>query len=210
MKKIGRLYVITDINIQKKYSHVDIAKMAIDGGAEMIQFRDKFMNTSDLIKTASLMKKICDKSNILFIVNDRVDVAMIVDADGVHLGNDDVPVKEARKLLSVEKIIGATAHSLAEARKAQRDGADYIGFGHIFPTQSKITTSEPKGLFLLRKIVSLIKIPILAIGGIDLTNAPSVMQTGVFGIAVIGAVVKLNNPVQTIKSLKGIVYAKKN
>jgi thiamine-phosphate pyrophosphorylase len=205
--KIGRLSVITDMNIQKKYSHIDIAKMALKGAADILQFRDKFMNTSELIDTASRIKKICSKSKTKFIVNDRVDVAMIVDADGVHFGKEDIPVTEARKLLGKEKIIGATAHSLSEALKAQKDGADYIGFGHIYPTYSKTKTTKPKGLNLLRKVVNSINIPILAIGGIDLINAADVIETGVFGLAVIGAVVKSANPVQTIKTLKGIINA---
>ena len=208
--KIGRLCVITNTNIQKKYSHIDIAKMAVKGGADILQFRDKFMNTSNLIETAFQIKRICRKSKTKFIVNDRVDIAMIVDADGVHLGNEDIAIKEARKLLGKRKIIGATAHSLREAIKAQNDGADYIGFGHIYTTYSKIKNTKPKGLKLLKKVVSSINIPIFSIGGIDLTNATDVIETGVFGIAVIGAVVKSDNPVQTIKKLKGIINVQKN
>ena len=205
--RIGRLCVITDMNIQKKYSHIDIAKMAVKSGADILQFRDKFMSTSDLIETAFRIKKICSKSKIKFIVNDRIDVAMIVDADGVHLGKEDITVSEARKLLGNHKIIGATAHSLSEALIAQKDGADYIGFGHIYPTYSKTKTTKPKGLKLLKLVVRSINTPILAIGGIDLTNAADVIAIGVFGVAVIGAVVKSTNPVQTIKTLKGIIYA---
>lgn len=206
MKKIGRLCVITDTAVQSKYSHFEIVKLAIKGGADMIQFRDKMMSTSELIDTAIKLKKLCAKHNATFVVNDRVDVAMISDADGVHLGLEDISIKDARKLLGKSKIVGGTAHSLKEVVEAQKNGADYIGFGHIYPTGSKIKKDKPKGTTYLKKVVNEIKTPIIAIGGISSENIQDVMNTGVYGAAVIGSVVKSKKPVDEVKKLRKIIH----
>jgi len=208
MKKIGRLCIITDTTVQKKYSHYEIAKMAVKGGADMIQLRDKFLPTSELIQVAVKISAYCKKHKVLFLVNDRVDVAMIAGADGVHLGKQDIPVPEARKLLGRNKVIGGTAHSLSEARLREKEGADYIGYGHIFPTASKHKPEKPKGTAELGKIVMKIKTPIIAIGGIGIKNISEVMQTGVFGAAVIGSVVKNKYPQKTVKELREAIYGK--
>jgi thiamine-phosphate pyrophosphorylase len=205
MKKIGKLCVITDTNIQKKYSHIEIAEMAVQGGADIIQVRDKTMPSSELVETAIAIKKICDKAGALLIINDRVDIAMLSNADGVHLGKEDIPVKEARKLLG-NRIIGATANRLEDAKKSVKAGADYIGFGHIYSTQSKFKSTSPVGIKGLIEILNYIRIPVIAIGGIDLSNAGEVKNTGVHGIAVIGCVAKSQNPVNTVKQLKKIIY----
>lgn len=206
MKKIGRLCIITDTSIQNKFSHIDIAEMAIKGGADMIQLRAKNLGSAELINTASEILKICRKNNVTFIVNDRVDIAMITDADGVHLGVEDIPIKDGRKLLGKDKIIGGTAHSLGEAMFAQKVGADYIGYGHIYPTFSKHKPERPKGIKNLKKVVEKIKVPIIAIGGITVENAAEVIAAGCYGIAVIGSVVKSDNPVLVVKKLKEMVY----
>lgn len=205
MKKIGRLCIITDTNIQKKYSHVEIAEMAVKGGADIIQLRDKNMPASELAETAIAIKKICSKRAVL-IINDRVDIAMLSGADGVHLGKEDIPVNEARKLLGKNKYIGATANSLEDAKNAVKAGADYIGFGHIYPTQTKLKSTSPVGIKGLKEILNYISIPVIAIGGIDLTNAEEVIKTGVHGIAAIGCVLKSQNPFNTVKQLKKIIY----
>lgn len=209
-RKIGKLYVITDTAVQKKYSHIEIAQMAVRGGADVIQFRDKTISTGEMIETAKYLKKICSKAGVLFIVNDRVDIALVTDADGVHLGKEDIPIKEARKLLGDNKIIGGTAHTIKEAKKAQVDGADYLGFGHIFKTVSKHKETLPVGTSELKKVVNIIGIPVLAIGGIGLDNIDEVIQTGVHGVAVIGSAVKSKNPQKAVKDLRRIIYGKKN
>jgi thiamine-phosphate pyrophosphorylase len=207
-RKIGKLCVITDTVVQKKYSHLEIAEIAIEGGADMVQFRDKILPTSKLIEIAAKIRELCSKSGVTFIVNDRADVAMISDADGVHLGAEDIPIKEARKLLGGNKIIGGTAHNIREAVTAEQNSADYIGFGHVFPTSSKFKDVPPVGVEGLKKVLSHIKIPILAIGGIGLNNIMQVVHTGVHGVAVIGSVVKSGDPVSSIKSLKQIIHGK--
>lgn len=205
MKKIGKLCVITDTVIQNKYSHYEIAKMAVKGGADIIQFRGKDMPTGELIETAIKIRKLCNRNNVLFIVNDRVDVALISAADGVHLGSDDIPLKDARKLLGKNKIIGGTAHSFKEAVQSEKEGADYIGFGHIYRTRSKIKTDKPKGTAYLKKVVEKLKIPVFAIGGLNHANIKEVMKTGAHGAAVIGAVVKSSNPFKAVKVLKSMI-----
>ncbi|HEY3250838.1 MAG TPA: thiamine phosphate synthase [Ignavibacteria bacterium] len=202
MKKIGRLCVITDTSIQKKYTHVDIAEMAIKGGADMIQLRAKEMGSSELINIAGTILKMCIKKNVTFIINDRVDIAMITDADGVHLGLRDIPIHEARRLLGKNKIIGGTAHSLNEACDAQNDGANYIGYGHIYTTYSKHKPEKPKGIKNLKEVVKKIEVPIIAIGGITIENAGDVMSTGCYGIAVISSVVKASDPAKAVRGLK--------
>lgn len=196
------LCIITDTSVQKKYSHIELCRMAIKGGADMIQFRDKNLSTSELADTAIEMKKICSKAGVTFIINDRVDVAMLSNADGVHLGKEDIPIREARKLLGKNKIIGGTAHNLREAIKAEKDGADYIGFGHVYQTGSKKKFTKPKGVNYLKKILNQINIPVIAIGGLGLSNIKEVLSTGVNGVAVIGSVVKSKNPTDTVRKLK--------
>ena len=208
MKKIGKLCVITDTAVQKKYSHFELAKMAVKGGADIIQLRDKFLPTNELIEEAVKISAYCKKHNVLFLVNDRVDIAMICDADGVHLGKEDIPVREARKLLGRKKIIGGTAHSLKEAKQRKKEGADYIGYGHIYATGSKFKPKKPKGTRELSIIVKKIKTPILAIGGIGIEKIPELKQTGVHGVAVIGSVVKNKNPQKAVKELRKAIYGK--
>lgn len=204
-KTIGKLCIITDIVIQTKYSHFDIAQMAIEGGADMIQLRDKTMPANELIEKAIIISALCRKAGVQFIVDDRVDVALVAESDGVHLGKEDISVAEARKALGEGRIIGATAHSLAEAIDAQEAGADYIGFGHIYPTYTKKKNTNPKGLESLKKVCSAITVPVLAIGGINPDNAFEVMKCGAYGIAVVGSVVKSNDPRSAVRKLKKIV-----
>ena len=202
MKKIGKLCLITDTVIQKKYSHLQIAQMAIKGGADIIQLRDKTLPTGKLIEVAKKIAELCRKHNVLFIVNDRVDVVMASGADGVHLGKEDIPVKDARKLLGSRKIIGGTAHSLKEAKLREKEGADYVGFGHIYPTKSKYKPEKAKGTKLLAEVVKRVKIPVIAIGGISLNNIDDVKDTNVHGIAVIGSVLYSSTPVRVLKEFK--------
>jgi thiamine-phosphate pyrophosphorylase len=209
MKKIGKLYLITDTVIQKKYSHYQIAQFAVKGGADVIQLRDKTLSTSELIQTAIKIAALCRMHNVTFLINDRVDVALVADADGVHLGKEDIPIKEARKLLGKNKIVGGTAHTLTEAKKCEKDGADYIGYGHIYPTKTKYKPEKPKGTEQLKLIVSKIGIPVIAIGGISPENIEDVMATGVHGAAVVGSVLKSSKPISILKQLRKKIYDRK-
>ena len=199
MKRIGRLHVITDVVLQDRFSHVALAKMAVAGGADTIQFRQKEGSTRALIETAIAVKHAC--GDVPLIVNDRVDVAIAAEADGVHLGQDDFPIEKARVLLGEDAVIGGTAKTLVQARQCVADGADYIGFGPIYATGSKADAGLMKGLEGLREMVSGIHIPIIAIGGIAIENAGEVMRAGAHGIAVISAVCCQPDPIEATHRL---------
>ena len=193
-KQIGRLHVITDESIQDRFTHAKLAGFAVAGGAGTIQYRDKTPDTRESIDTARTLRQICSTAGVPLIINDRVDIAMAVDADGVHLGCDDIPIVAAGKLLGPNKIIGGSAGNLEDALRVQEEGADYIGFGHIFPTKSKDKPSSPVGLDTLKKVCCEIKIPVIAIGGIEIETIEQVILAGAFGVAVIGAVCAQKDP----------------
>src|SRR4030042_4142289 len=164
-KRIGRLHILTDGVLQSTFSHVELAQLAIKGGADTIQFRQKVGSTKRLIEIAQRMREICYKEDAIFIVNDRVDVAIAVDADGVHLGQEDFPIPLARKLLGKGKIIGGSAVTPDEAEKCFSEGADYVGFGPLYPTTSKADAGPVSGIEILKKVVQETTLPIIAIGG---------------------------------------------
>lgn len=201
-KLLCKLYVIIDPASSPSYSPLELAEMAVQGGADFIQLRDKKNKTRIFLETASRISEICKNVKIPFIVNDRTDIALLSDAAGVHLGNEDLPIKEARKILGGKKIIGGTANSLEKALELEKQGADYIGFGHIFPTQSKIKNTPPVGVEKLKKMVKLLHTPIIAIGGIDQSNLEQVLTAAPYGIAVIHAVCGSENPEKAARDLK--------
>ena len=202
MKRIGRFHVITDTALQTCHSHVQLAELAIAGGADTIQLREKGGSTKEMIRAARQMQALCRKAGVTFIVNDRVDVALASRADGIHLGQDDFPIPLARKLMGEEAIIGGSAGTLEEARTCLMEGADYIGFGPVFPTASKVDAGPAGGLDLLRHVVEAIPLPIVAIGGITTANTPLVMKAGAHGIAVISAVCCQKDPTDAARSLR--------
>ena len=201
MKRIGRFHVITDTLLQTCHSHVQLAALAIAGGADTIQLREKNGSTKEIIRAAEQMQALCRNAGVTFIVNDRVDVAIASGADGVHLGQDDFPIPLARKLLGEKAIIGGSAGTVEEARKCLMEGADYIGFGPVYPTSSKADAAPAGGLDLLREVMEMIPLPIVAIGGITEANAPLVMKAGAYGIAVISAVCCQMDPTEAARSL---------
>ena len=205
MKKVGRFHVLTDTVLQCRLSHVELAELAIAGGADTIQFRQKGGATREMIRIAEQMRALCKKAGVTFVVNDRVDVAIASDADGVHLGQDDFPIPLARKLLGEEAVIGGSASSMEEARKCLSEGADYIGFGPVYPTTSKEDAGPVGGLDLLKQIVEALPLPIVAIGGIGTENISSVMKTGAHGIAVISAVCCQKDPMEAAKCLRSLL-----
>lgn len=204
---VGRLHVITDESIQNRFSHVEIAEAAIAGGADTIQFRDKTRSTRELIETAHALRAVCVTRRIPLIINDRADIALAVDADGVHLGRSDLPVAAARGLLGPDKIVGGTAGTLEEALEAEEAGADYVGFGHIYPTSSKEKPGRARGPESLLEIRDALSIPIIAIGGIGHNNFAPVIEGGAWGIAVIGAVCASEDPTAAAARLKNGIDA---
>lgn len=193
-RRIGRVCVITDTTVQSRFSHAELAGLACSGGADLIQLRDKTLSDDALIDVAREVRRVCDRHGVLFLVNDRVLVAHESGADGVHLGHGDTPVEEARRMLGDRAVIGTTAHSLAEAVAADRSSADYLGFGHIFPTSSKSKSTPPVGVEELARVCAAVTIPVLAIGGITHTRVPDVLRAGAWGVAVIAAVCAADDP----------------
>lgn len=202
------LCVITDRKVSGGLSHPEIAELALRGGASIIQLRDKEASPRELLSEAFALAQLCRQYGATFIVNDRLDLALASGADGVHLGQDDLPAKAARRLLQ-GKLLGISTHSLEQAVKAEEDGADYIGVGPIFPTATKETGYRPLGLEGLRRIREAVKVPILAIGGISFENAPSVIAAGADGVAVISAVVGAQDIAQAAHRLREIVRSAK-
>ena len=207
MKKIGRFHVLTDSCLQNRFSHAELAKLAIAGGADTIQFRQKEGATRQMIRVAGEMRDLCQRAGVTFIINDRVDVAIASHADGVHLGQDDFPIPLARKLLGEKAIIGGSAGSMEEAHRCLREGADYIGFGPVYPTTSKEDAGPAAGLGLMKQIVEAIPLPIVAIGGIGVNNASPVIQAGAHGIAVISAVCCQQDPAEAARCLRRLLEA---
>jgi len=192
---VGRFHVITDTSAQQtRFGHVELVELAIAGGADTIQFRDKTLPSGAALETVKIIGALCRKAGVTFIVNDRLDIALATDADGVHLGQRDLPIAVARRLLGPSRLIGGTASTLDEAREAERSGADYIGFGHVFPTASKDKSGRAVGSDALRAACRAVSLPVIAIGGIHAGNLPEVMKTGTWGIAVIRAVCGEDDP----------------
>jgi thiamine-phosphate pyrophosphorylase len=183
--------------------------MAISGGADTIQFRVKKGATKEIIETAGQMRKICSKAGVTFIVNDRIDIALAVDADGVHLGQDDFPVPIARKLLGKDKIIGGSAGTIEEARKCFLEKVDYIGFGPIYGTTSKEDAGPACGIGIMGRALKEIPLPFIAIGGLDVENIPGVIRAGAQGIAVISAVCCREDPEEATRILGKVLYERK-
>jgi len=183
------LCVITDEVLAPGCSHIRIAEESLSGGARMIQLRDKRRDSLDLYNIAVKIKSLCGKAGALFIVNDRLDIALASGADGVHLGQKDLPLTAARRLAPRPFIIGISVSSVEEARSAQEYGADYLGVGPVYPTGSKPDAGPDIGPGLIRSISEQCSIPIIAIGGINYSNVSEVINAGADGIAVISAVV---------------------
>ena len=194
MKKIGKFHVITDTLLQNRFSHVELAEMALAGGADSIQFRSKSGETREMIEIATQMKALCKEAGVPLIINDRVDIAIAAGADGVHLGQDDFPIPLARKLLGPEAIIGGSAGDMAEALKCLSDGADYIGSGPVYGTNTKPDAGKPTGVESIKIIAAEIPLPIIAVGGITDVDVNELLDAGAHGVAVISAVCLDDNP----------------
>lgn len=199
------LYVLTDAKLARGRSHAEIIGAALRGGATLVQYREKNACTRQMLAEATRVRDLCHAYGVPLIVNDRVDIALAIDADGVHVGPDDMPVALARQLLGRDKIIGASAGTVEEARAAIADGADYLGVGAVFATSSKADAGEPIGLEGLTQIVRISTLPVVGIAGINTSNAASVIHAGATGIAVISAIVSADDVERATRELKEIV-----
>lgn len=191
------------------YSHEEIALQALKAGIKTIQFREKRMSALEMLETARRIRKICDEFDATFIVNDHVDIAMISRADGVHVGQDDIPPEDIRRIF--DGVIGVSVNTVDEALKAEKH-ADYVGAGPVFRTETKKDARKAIGLEGLRGIVNAVSIPVVAIGSINPKNVIDVLETGVNGVAVISAIASAKSPESEARKLIEIVrnYRKKN
>ncbi len=189
MSKIDySLYLVTDRDILNGRDLCRAVEESIKGGATLVQLREKFIDDEKFLEIAKELQKVTKKYNIPLIINDNVKIAKIIDAEGVHIGQSDESLEEARAELGPDKIIGVSVGSIEEAQKAEAGGADYLGIGTVFFTGSKKDINEPLGLENLEKIAHSVKIPSVAIGGIHLDNVKDVMKTGIDGVAVISEI----------------------
>ncbi len=179
-------YFITDSGLSRSGNLSDV-EQALRANVSVVQYRNKNTSTREFYDEALLIRRIC--KNAIFLINDRVDIALAVGADGVHLGKSDLPYHIARELLGKDKIIGLTVHSIEDALTAQETGANYIGVAPVFPTTTKTDAGDSLGIDGLKKIRGQVTLPIVAIGGINLSNAMSVIRAGADAICAISAVV---------------------
>ncbi|MCI3922223.1 thiamine phosphate synthase [Paenibacillus sp. TRM 82003] len=182
------LYAITGESFHPGRDVIDVMTEAMKGGADIIQLRDKTSPKRDVLEKAKRLREATAKHGALFIVNDHIDVALAVEADGIHLGQDDLPLAEARKIMG-GRIVGISTHAIEEARKAERGGADYIGVGPVYPTKSKVDVVAPVTTAYVRQVAAEIRIPWVAIGGIKLHNVDEVLGAGATRICAISEIV---------------------
>ncbi|MFA5337474.1 MAG: thiamine phosphate synthase [Candidatus Omnitrophota bacterium] len=183
-------YFITDKRLSRLGNISDV-RSALKAKVEIVQYREKNADTKEMYNEALKLRKIC--KDIIFLVNDRIDIAQAVNADGVHIGQEDLPYFMARKLLGKNKIIGVTVHTLKEAKIAREEGADYIAIAPIFKTSTKPDAKKPVGIELIKKIKKHVDLPIIAIGGIGILNAKEVISAGADCVCAISAVVTSKN-----------------
>ncbi|MDU2620349.1 MAG: thiamine phosphate synthase [Dialister sp.] len=199
------LYLVTDRSGMGDCEFESKIRSAVEGGCTMVQLREKNVNSYLIYQRALSIKKITDEYHIPLIINDRLDIMLAVGADGVHLGQQDIPVKIVRRLIGKDKIIGVSAHCPEEAEKAEQDGADYLGVGAIFPTETKkdiiITPVD-----VLREIKETVSVPVVAIGGINQNNINTLKGSHVDGVAVISAIMKSKDPKSSAVALKASVF----
>ncbi len=181
------LYLVTDRRWLGERRLADAVEEAIEGGVTMVQLREKEMSSRAFLETALAVKEVTDRYGIPLVINDRIDIAYACNADGVHLGADDLSIFVAREILGADKIVGASAATLEEALALEAEGADYLGVGAVFPTGTK-SDADHVTLEQLARIKSAVHIPVVAIGGIDAEKVDSVMKTGVDGVAVVSAI----------------------
>lgn len=204
--RFWRLYVITDENVSRGRSHLEVAEAAILGGADVIQLRDKEAPGGRLYRVALQLRKLTRDAKVPFIVNDRVDIALAAGADGVHVGQADLPASVVREILGPGAILGVSVDTVEEAILAEKEGADYLGIGPVFEARgTKPDAGEPLGVARIARIRSHCRLPIVAIGGIGAENVRKVREAGADAAAVISAVAAADDMAQAARRLKGLL-----
>ena len=202
-KKDLLLYAVTDRHWLGDRTLYEVVKESLDGGATFIQLREKNLDTAHFLEEAKELKKLCAEYKVPFVINDNVDIALQIDADGVHVGQSDMEAGDVRAMLGPDKIIGVSAQTVEQAILAEKRGADYLGVGAVFPTGSK-DDADDVSHETLKAICRAVNIPVIAIGGITVENTPYLKGTGICGIAVISAIYGQNNITEAAKKLKDV------
>ncbi len=195
------LYLVTDRSLSLGRTNQEVVEAAVRGGVTCVQLREKNLDTRDFIREAKILKQFLDPLHIPLIINDRVDVALAVGATGVHLGQSDMEIGDARKLLGDTSIIGISAECVEDAILAEKEGADYLGLSPVFSTPTKTDTAPPLGLEGVQKIRENVSLPLVGIGGINKDNAKEIIMAGADGIAVVSAIVSAQSPELAAKEL---------
>jgi thiamine-phosphate pyrophosphorylase len=201
------LYVVTGVYPELGRDHLDMARAALEGGADVLQLRDKDTGGAEMLRLALGMRDLVDNNgnSCLFVINDRVDVALAAGADGVHLGQEDLPAPAVRSMVGKRMIMGISASTVAEAERAQTEGADYLGVGPVFTTPTKRDAVNPIGIDGMRAIVESVDVPVVAIGGINEDNVIQVLEAGADGIAVISAIAEADDMLEVVRRLRKAV-----
>lgn len=203
-KKELQLYAITDRHWLNGRSLYEVVKESLDGGVTFLQLREKQLDEDHFLEEAKKLQGLCSEYNVPFIINDNVEIALAINADGVHIGQSDMAMKEAREKLGPDKIIGVSAHTKEEALLAQAQGADYLGVGAVFPTSSK-DDAESVSYETLKEICDVVSIPVVAIGGITKDNLHQLSGSGISGISVISAIYAQPDIKEAARELKQCV-----
>ena len=206
MRKIDyRLYLVTDRKQPAPGTFEKVVEEALKGGVTLVQLREKEGDTGLLYERAVKLKQITKAYHVPLIIDDRIDIMMAADADGVHLGQSDMPAALARKLIGPDKIMGVSAGTLEEAVKAEKDGADYLGVGAMFPTATK-TDADITSMETLKKILETVHIPVVVIGGINQKTIPQFKGLDIAGYAIVSAIMASRKPKEAAAELKGLIH----
>ncbi len=200
------VYLVTDRRNKTDEEFLNIIEEAIKGGTTVVQLREKTASTKEFYDLALRVKEITSRYGVPLLINDRIDIALAVDSEGVHIGQDDMPADIAREIIGEDKILGVSASTVEEAKKAEKDSADYIGSGAVFPTATK-DDADSVSKKELKEIVDSIDIPVVAIGGITVENANTLKGSGIAGFSVVSAIMSAEDPKEASKKLKEIYFS---
>lgn len=199
------LYLVTDRALAGERDFEDLVGRAIRGGCTLVQLREKEASSGEFYERALRLKKVTDYFHVPLIIDDRIDIMLAVDAAGVHLGQSDLPAEAARQIIGPDKILGVSVRTVEDAENAESDGADYLGVGAVYPTTTK-GDAEKVSREELEKICSTVSIPVVAIGGLNARNIPSLEGSGISGVAVVSAIMAQDRPEEAARLLKDTVY----
>lgn len=204
---IGRLHILTDFFFQQRFSHEELARRAIAGGADTIQFRQKRGPIRHKLFSAQRTAEVCQEAGVPLIVDDHVELFLATGAAGVHVGQEDLPVHLVRRIVGDAAIVGATANTARQALEAEDAGASYIGFGPVYPTRSKANPAAVRGLEGLAEVSTRLQIPVIAIAGITAERVPDVLAAGAHGVAVMTAVTNAEDPAAATRPFRVAIDA---